>query len=102
SGAKPVHVALREPDFRWDPQELRKAFGPRTKAIVLNTPHNPTGRVFDAEELDQVATLCDEFDCYCVTDEIYEHILFDGREHVSIASLPGMSERTVTINGPCT
>ena len=99
SGAKPVWVPLHEPDFQFDPAELRRAFSPRTKAIILNTPHNPTGRVFTPEELDQIASLCDEFDCYCVTDEIYEHILYDGREHISIASLPGMSERTVTVSG---
>jgi len=99
SGAKPVYVQLREPDFTFDPAELRRAFGPRTKAIIVNTPHNPTGRVFIAEELDQIASLCDEFDCYCLTDEIYEHIVYDGREHISIASLPGMAERTVTISG---
>jgi aminotransferase len=99
SGAKPVYVPLREPDFTFDPAELRRAFGPRTKAVILNTPHNPTGRVFTAEELDRIAVLCEEFDCYCVTDEIYEHIVYDGREHVSIGSLPGMAERTVTISG---
>ena len=99
SGAKPVYVALREPDFTFDPAELRRAFGPRTKAIIVNTPHNPTGRVLTAAELDQIAALCVEFDSYCVTDEIYEHIVYDGREHVSIASLPGMAERTVTISG---
>jgi len=99
SGAKPVYVPLREPDFCFDPAELRRAFGPRTKAIVLNTPHNPTGRVFDTDELDEIASLCLEFDCYCITDEIYEHIVYDGHTHVSIASLPGMAERTVTISG---
>jgi aminotransferase len=99
SGAEPVYVPLREPDFRFDPAELRRAFGPRTKAIVVNTPHNPTGRVLDSDELDEIASLCLEFDCYCVTDEIYEHIVYDGRTHVSIASLPGMAERTITISG---
>jgi aspartate/methionine/tyrosine aminotransferase len=99
SGAKPVYVALREPDFAFDPAELRRAFGPCTKAIIVNTPHNPTGRVFGAGELDQIASLCLEFDSYCVTDEIYEHIVYDGREHLSIASLPGMADRTVTISG---
>ncbi|MGH7819199.1 MAG: pyridoxal phosphate-dependent aminotransferase, partial [Candidatus Binatia bacterium] len=99
SGAKAVYVPLHEPDFTFDPAELRRAFGPRTKAIIVNTPHNPTGRVLTAEELDQIASLCDEFDCYCLTDEIYEHIVYDGREHISIASLPGMAERTVSISG---
>jgi aspartate/methionine/tyrosine aminotransferase len=99
SGAKPVYVPLHGPDFRFDPAELRRAFGPCTKAIILNTPHNPTGRVFGADELAEIAALCREFDSYCVTDEIYEHIVYDGREHVSIASLPGMADRTVTISG---
>jgi aminotransferase len=99
SGAKPVYVPLRAPDFRWDPAELRRAFGPRTKAVILNTPHNPTGRVFGRDELGEVASLCQEHDAWCVTDEIYEHILYDGREHVSIGSLPGMAERTITVSG---
>ncbi len=99
SGAKPVYVPLRAPDFTFDSTELRRAFSSRTKAIIVNTPHNPTGRVFGLEELDQIASLCAEFDCYCVTDEIYEHMVYDGREHVSIAALPGMAERTVTISG---
>jgi aminotransferase len=99
SGATPVFVPLRPPHQQFDPDELRRAFGPRTKAIVVNTPHNPTGRVLDREELGVIAGLCREFDCYCVTDEIYEHILYDGREHLSPASLPGMAERTITISG---
>ena len=99
SGATPVYVPLRAPDFRWDPDELRRAFGPKTKAVILNTPHNPSGRVFGRDELGEIAALCIEHDCWCVTDEIYEHILYDGREHVSPASLPGMAERTITISG---
>src|ERR1051326_262188 len=99
SGATPVYVSLHEPEYRFDAAELRRAFGPRTKAIIVNTPHNPTGRVLDAEELGEIASLCQEFDCYCVTDEIYEHIVYDGRRHVSIASLPGMADRTAPISG---
>ena len=99
SGANPVYVPLRAPDFRWDPAELRAAFSAKTKAIILNTPHNPTGRVFGRDELGEIAALCQEHDAWCVTDEIYEHILYDGREHVSPGSLPGMAERTITISG---
>ena len=99
SGATPVYVTLHGPDFRFDPDELRRAFGPRTKAVLVNTPHNPSGHVFTREELSIIAALCEEHDAWCVTDEIYEHILYDGREHVSPASLPGMGERTITISG---
>jgi aspartate/methionine/tyrosine aminotransferase len=99
AGARLVFVPLRAPEYRFDPAELRAAFGPRTRAIVVNTPHNPTGRVFDRTELDAVATLCREFNVLAITDEIYEHIIFDGREHVSLATLPGMAEHTVTISG---
>jgi len=99
SGAKPVFVPLRAPEFTFDREELRAAFSRNTKAIVINTPHNPTGKVFTREELEFIAGLCREFDALAITDEIYEHILFDGHTHVSIASLPGMAERTVTISG---
>jgi aminotransferase len=99
SDATPRFVRLRPPDWTFDPEELRAAFGPRTRAIVLNTPHNPTGKVFDREELAFVADLCREHDVYAITDEIYEYILYDGAEHVSMASLPGMADRTVTISG---
>jgi len=99
SGASPVFVSLRPPDYRWDPAELRAAFErPNVRAIILNTPNNPTGRVFDRDELQQIADLCVEHDVVAVSDEIYEHILYDGHEHVSIASLPAMAERSVTIN----
>ncbi|HEY6959938.1 MAG TPA: aminotransferase class I/II-fold pyridoxal phosphate-dependent enzyme [Candidatus Limnocylindria bacterium] len=97
-GAKPVYVALRPPENVFDPDELRRAFGPRTKAIIVNTPNNPTGRVFTREELELIAQLCIEHDAIAVTDEIYEHILYEGR-HIPIATLPGMAERTVTISG---
>ena len=99
SGATLRFVTLRGLDFTFDPDELRAAFGPRTKAIIVNSPNNPSGKVFSREELGRIAALCQEFDCLCFTDEIYEHILFDGREHLPVATLPGMYERTVTING---
>lgn len=98
AGAKPVYVALRPPENVFDPDELRAAFGPRTKAIIVNTPNNPTGRVFTREELSLIAELCIEHDAICVTDEIYEHIRYEG-PHIPIATLPGMAERTVTISG---
>jgi aminotransferase len=99
SGATPVWVPLHPPDWRFDPEELRRAFTPRTKAIILNTPNNPTGRVFTREELERVAELCREHDAYALADEIYEYIIYADRPHVSIATLPGMAERTVTISG---
>ncbi len=97
-GATPRFVRLREPDWSFDPKELRGAFGPRTRAIVLNTPNNPTGKVFSREELETIASLCSEHGVVAVADEIYEHILYDGERHVSIAALPGMEELAVTIN----
>lgn len=97
-GAKPVYVALRPPENVFDPDELRAAFSARTKAIIVNTPNNPTGRVFTRAELETIAALCIEHDVTCVTDEIYEHIRYEG-EHIPIATLPGMAERTVTISG---
>lgn len=99
SGAKPVYVPLRAPDFTFDRDELRAAFSRTTKGIVINTPHNPTGKVFTREELTYIANLCIEFDVLAITDEIYEHILYDGHRHISIATLPGMAERTITISG---
>jgi aspartate/methionine/tyrosine aminotransferase len=104
SGAKPVFVKLRQPattDGEWtfDEHELRAAFHGQTKAIILNTPNNPTGKVFTRSELELIRDLCVEFDVLAITDEIYEHILYDGTQHISMASLEGMSERTVTING---
>jgi aspartate/methionine/tyrosine aminotransferase len=98
SGATPVFVPLRPPAFEFDPDELAKAFGPRTKAIIVNTPNNPTGRVFTRAELETIARLCREHDVIAVTDEIYEHIRYDGA-HIPIATLEGMAERTVTISG---
>jgi len=105
-GATPRFVTLRPiagqggaRSWTYDPEELRRAFGPRTRAVILNTPNNPTGKVFSRAELEEIAALCIEHDCLAITDEIYEHILFDGHEHVLIATLPGMRERTITING---
>lgn len=93
------YVRLYPPDWRFDQAELRQAFNSRTKAIIVNTPHNPTGKVFDREELTLIAELCQRWDVLAVTDEIYEHILYDNAVHLPIAALPGMEDRTVTING---
>ncbi|HEX7877792.1 MAG TPA: aminotransferase class I/II-fold pyridoxal phosphate-dependent enzyme [Candidatus Eisenbacteria bacterium] len=98
SGAVPRFVKLRAPDWTFDPAELAAAFNDRTRAIIINTPNNPTGKVFDAAEMETIAALCRRHDVLAVTDEIYEHILYDGAEHVVMASLEGMRERTVTIN----
>ncbi|HUQ41205.1 MAG TPA: aminotransferase class I/II-fold pyridoxal phosphate-dependent enzyme [Candidatus Limnocylindrales bacterium] len=98
AGAKPVYVPLRPPDNTFDPEELRKAFSSRTKAIIVNTPNNPTGRVLTRAELDLIAELCIEYDAIAITDEIYEHIRYEG-PHIPIATLPGMFDRTVTISG---
>ncbi len=97
AGAVPRYVTLHEPDWSIDPDELRAAFGPRTRAIVINTPHNPTGKVFRRDELELIAGLCIEFDALAFTDDIYEHIVFEG-EHIPLATLPGMAERTVSIH----
>lgn len=103
SGARPKFVKLRPPtdsgEWTFDENELRKAFDNHTKAIILNTPNNPTGKVFARAELELIRDLCLKFDVLAITDEIYEHILYDGTKHISLASLDGMRERTVTING---
>lgn len=98
SGATPRFVSLRLPDYSFDFDELESLFNDKTKAIIINTPNNPTGKVFSMEEMDFIAKLCLKFDCLAITDEIYEHILYDGREHISIASLPGMDDHSITIN----
>ena len=98
SGATPRYVTLHPPDWRIDPDELAAAFNERTKAVIINTPNNPTGKVYSRAELEMIAELCNRWDAYAVTDEIYEHILYDGAQHVSMASLPGMEDRTITIN----
>jgi aspartate/methionine/tyrosine aminotransferase len=109
SGAKPRFVSLRPPQIangKWtfDEQELREAFQHKTgqhqtKAIIVNTPNNPTGKVFTRRELELIRDLCVEYNVLAITDEIYEHILYDGSEHISLASLDGMRDRTITING---
>jgi aspartate/methionine/tyrosine aminotransferase len=98
AAASPVFVPLETPDWRLDPDRLRKAFSSRTRAIVVNTPHNPTGRVFTKEEISLIAELCITHDAWAITDEIYEHIRYAGGHH-PIATWPGMRERTVTISG---
>jgi aminotransferase len=99
SGATPKFVKLRPPDWTFDEKELAAAFGPNTKAIILNTPNNPTGKVFTRAELEFIRDLCVRWNAFCITDEIYEHILYDGAEHISMASVEGMRERTIVING---
>lgn len=97
SGAVPVPVRLHAPAFTFDLAELRRAFSAKTRAIIINTPHNPTGRVFTLEELDAIRLLCLEFDCIAITDEVYEHLVYR-TEHTPLASLPDMRERTITIS----
>ena len=104
SGAKPRFVKLRPPvseneHWTFDERELRSAFHRNTKAIILNTPNNPTGKVFNLSELELIRDLCVEFNVLAITDEIYEHILYDGAQHISIITLDGMRDRTVVING---
>src|SRR5689334_20749448 len=99
SGATPRYVTLHEPDWTFDPDQLAAAFNDRTKAIILNTPNNPTGKVFSRAELETIAALCRKWDAIAISDEIYEHIIYDGQEHVPIATIDGMADRTVTING---
>jgi aminotransferase len=99
AGATPCFVALDPPNYRLDLDRLRASFSRRTRAILVNTPHNPTGRVLTHSELSGIARLCREFDCVAITDEIYEHIIYTDLPHIPIASLPGMRERTITIGG---
>ena len=106
SGAKPVYVALRETytqdgelSFTYDASELQNAFTTNTKAIIINTPNNPLGKVFTLDELQQIANLCCEYDCIAVTDEIYEHMIYDEKQHISIGALPEMQDRTITVSG---
>ena len=97
AGAVERVVTLHAPDFSYDPVELESVITPKTRAIIVNTPHNPTGKVFSREELEHIARLCVEHDLIAITDEVYEHLVFEG-EHLSLASLEGMRERTVTIS----
>jgi aminotransferase len=98
SGATPRFVKLHAPDWSFDPEELAAAFGPKTKAIILNTPNNPTGKVFELAELETIRDLCVKWNAFAITDEIYEYMLYDGAKHISIVTLEGMRERTITIN----
>jgi aspartate/methionine/tyrosine aminotransferase len=104
SGATPRFVKMKPPAnendvWSYDHDELAAAFGPKTKAIILNTPNNPTGKVFTRAELEFIRDLCVRWNAYCITDEIYEHILYDGTEHITMARIEGMRERTIAING---
>jgi N-succinyldiaminopimelate aminotransferase len=98
TGATLVPVPLHPPDWRFDPDELRAAVTSRTRAILINTPHNPTGRVFSRDELRTIADVVQEHDLVAITDEVYEHLVFDGLRHIPPATLPGMAERTLTIS----
>ncbi len=98
AGAVPRYVGLRPPRWAFDPDELAGAFNSRTRAILVNTPHNPTGKVFSREELAIIARLCQQWDAIAIVDEVYEHLLYDGAAHVRLATLPGMAERTVTLS----
>jgi len=98
SGAVPRYVTLREPEWTFDEEELAAAFSNRTKAIIINSPNNPTGKVFSRDELAVIAQLCQQWGVLAVTDEIYEHIIYDGAEHVPMAAIDGMLDYTITIN----
>jgi aspartate/methionine/tyrosine aminotransferase len=98
-GAVPRFVRLNPPDWKFDAGELAAAFNQHTRAVILNTPNNPTGKVFERQELESIASLCRRWNAYAVTDEIYQYLVYDGAKHISIATLPGMRERTITING---
>ncbi len=98
SGAAPRYVTLNTPDWKFSFEELERTFNVKTKAIIINTPNNPTGKVFSKQELEEIARLCMKWDTYAITDEIYEHILYDGEKHISLATIPGMEDRTITIN----
>jgi len=104
SGATPRYVTLHPPTvanatWTFDPDELAAAFNEKTKAIIINTPNNPTGKVFTRGELEAIAALCRKWDTFAIADEIYEHIIYDGQQHIPIATIPGMGDRTITING---
>jgi aminotransferase len=100
SDATPRYVSLRAPEWSFDPQELRAAFNEKTKAIIVCNPNNPTGKVFSQDEMEYIAQLCQEFDTLCFTDEIYEHIIYDGLKQISIATLdPALKARSIVVNG---
>jgi aspartate/methionine/tyrosine aminotransferase len=98
SGATPRFVKMHPPDWTFDPDELAAAFGSATKAVILNTPNNPTGKVFERAELETIRDLCVRWNTFAITDEIYEHMLYDGARHISLATIEGMRDRTITIN----
>jgi N-succinyldiaminopimelate aminotransferase len=98
AGVTPRYIALRGENWSFDPDELAKAFNRRTRAIIVNTPHNPTGKVYSGDELNVIAALCQKYNVIAITDEVYEHILYDGVSHTRLAMLPGMAERTLTIS----
>ncbi|MGH9864860.1 MAG: pyridoxal phosphate-dependent aminotransferase [Candidatus Acidiferrales bacterium] len=98
SGASPRFVRLRAPDWSFDPDELARAFSNKTKAIILNTPNNPTGKVFSRAEMETIRDLCVRHNSFLITDEIYEHMLYDGATHISAATIEGLRDRTITIN----
>ncbi len=98
AGGRLVPITLQPPDWSFDRDAFRAAFTPRTKAVIVNTPHNPTGKVFTREELEFIGAACIEHDVVAITDEVYDRITFDGAEHISMATLPGMWERTLTVN----
>lgn len=98
AGGIPRVVTLNAPNWSFDPDKLAALFNERTRAVIVNTPHNPTGKVFTLDELDFIAGLCKQYDALAITDEVYEHLVYDGNRHIYMAALPGMRERTVTIN----
>lgn len=98
-GATPVFVPLYAPTFQFDPEELRRAFTKKTRVILINTPNNPTGHVLSRAELEVIAELCQEHDVIAISDEIYEYLTYDGVRHISLATLPGMADRTITVSG---
>lgn len=99
TGAKPLFVTLHTPKCHLDPEQLKNAFASRPKAILVNSPHNPFGKVFSREELQLIADLCEDYNVICLTDEVYEHFVYDDLKHISIATLGSMEERTITISG---
>jgi aspartate/methionine/tyrosine aminotransferase len=98
-GAKPVYITLKAPEFSFSEDDLKKVFSDKTKAIIINSPHNPTGKVFSKEELELIAKYCLKYDVIAITDEIYEHIIYSDTPHIPIASIEGMKDRTITISG---
>jgi len=99
SGAQPKYISLNPPDWSFDRDELVSLFGPRTRGIIINTPHNPLGKVYSRDELEFIAALCQEHDVLVFTDEIYEHIVYDDSEHISMMTIEGMRDRTIVVNG---